>query len=199
MRGVLKSARVFMCAAAVLLCVACASTGGSTPVYSAPDFPKGQAALIHPASIVLADDEVTSINGVTVIETLDGVKAPSGQHPDHGYSMPPGSHQVDVSFVIRQLDKEAAQSGPRSYGSGAAGFVGSLAAALVKEAVFAPEVVRWKSQRPQSITCDMEGGIRYQVMARRTAGDTWIAWCREWKAATESEQPQAPAKFPFLR
>ena len=199
MKGAFKNTRVLLCASVLLIGGGCAAPSALAPTYSAPDLPKGQAAFIHPASIVLADDEVTSINGVTVIETLDGVKAPTGQHPDHGYSMPPGAHQIEVSFLIRQLDKQAAASGLQSYGSGAVGFVGSLAASLVKEAVLAPEVVRWRSQRSQSISCEMESDIRYQVMARRTAGDTWIAWCKEWKAATESAQPQAPAKFPFLR
>jgi len=199
MRAGFKTAWIFECAAAVmLLCGGCSSAGGSGPVYSAPSMPQGQAAFLHPAATILADDEETNISGLTVIEAMDGVKAPSEQHPDHGYSMPPGTHQIEVSFVIRQLDKQAAASGPQSYGSGPVGLVGSLAAALVKEAVFAPEVVRWKSQRPQTFTCEMESGLRYQVMARRTAGDTWIAWCRE-KAATESEQPQAPPKFPFLK
>jgi len=183
----------------LLLCAGCASAAPSAPTYSAPSLPQGQAAFLHPAFTVLAEDESTSIGGLTIIETIDGVKAPSAQHPEHGYSMPPGTHQIVVSYVIRQLDKEAAASGPQSYGSGAMGFVGSLAASLVKEAVLAPEVVRWKSPSPQPITCEMESDIRYQLLARRTAGDTWIAWCREWKAATESAAPQTPAKFPFLK
>ena len=199
MRALFRKAGVIECAAALVLLCGCSSAGGSGPVYSAPSLPQGQAAFLHPAATILADDEETNIGGLTIIEVIDGVKAPSAQHPDHGYSMPPGTHQIEVSFVIRQLDKQAATSGPSSYGSGPVGLVGSLATALVKEAMFAPEVVRWKSQRPQAIACEVESGISYQVMARRTAGDTWIAWCKEWKAATESEQPQAPPKFPFLK
>lgn len=187
MSGLFGAAGAIECAAAIaLLWGGCASAGGSMPTYSSPSLPPGQAAFLHPSTTILANNEVTSIGGLTVIETIDGVKAPSLQHPDHGYSMPPGTHQIEVSFVIRQLDKQAAASGPQSYGSGAVGLVGSLAASLVKEAMFAPEVIRWKSQRSQSITCEMEGGISYQVLARRIAGDTWIAWCKEWKAAAEN-------------
>lgn len=199
MRFVVRQAWKLERVAVLLLCAGCASSAPPAPTYTAPSLPQGQAAFLHPAVTVLAEDESTSIGGLTIIETIDGVKAPSTQHPDHGYSMPPGTHRIEVSYVIRQLDKEAAASGPQSYGSGAIGFVGSLAASLLKEAVLAPEVVRWKSQGPQPITCEMESDIRYQLLARRTAGDTWIAWCREWKPVTESAPPQAPAKFPFLK
>src|SRR5574341_1225876 len=95
-----KTGAIGFAAAVVLLCGGCASTGGSGPVYSAPSLAQGQAAFLHPAVTVLADDEETSISGLTVIEAIDGVKAPSEQHPDHGYSMAPGPHQIEMSFVI---------------------------------------------------------------------------------------------------
>lgn len=177
--------------AAILMHTACASAPAPGPVYSGPVLPSNQAAFLHPAFIVLANDEETTIGGFTNIMTIDGLPGHKDPGVDYGYSLKPGAHEIEVSFLIRQLDKQAAAATYRSYNTGAVGLAESLVAGVVKEALFSPEVVRWKSSQPQKITCEVEAGIRYQAWARRTAGDNWIAWCKEWKSATESE-PQSP-------
>ena len=190
--------------AAILMQTACSSGPPPGPVYSGPVLPSDQAAFLHPAFIVLANDEETTIGGFTNIVSIDGLPGHKDPGVDYGYSLKPGTHEVEVSFLIRQLDKQAAASTYRSYNTGAVGLAESLVAGVVKEALFSPEVVRWKSTQPQKVTCEVEAGIRYQAWARRTAGDNWIAWCKEWKSTKEVE-PQAPSggggdrsrRFPF--
>ena len=69
--------------AAIFVHTACSSGPPPGPVYSGPVLPSDQAAFLHPAFIVLANDEETTIGGFTNIVSIDGLPG----HKDPGATM----------------------------------------------------------------------------------------------------------------